>query len=346
MTSDELQVDKGAKAEEVLRSYFLSQGYYVVRGVPFTYQGFDVTDIDLWLYLRPSSLTRERCCVDVKRKKTPQAIERVFWTKGLREVLGLDRAIVVTTDNRTAVRNFGAANDVTVLHGEFLQRLVRASNRFPQRISEEVFALQLRENCLQDNSVNWQRFLKETKAILIGALDFDGCNQLLVKLHFLLDEHRISHEKSGAALRLLYVTASYFLIAVDYASRLITHLESDSRMASLADGFRYGSAGKERAESAVEMALKLSAGYDNPDLFVRGKIEEEVKYQLSAYPAEILAEYFAKPEVAKSIFATALEFDTNAFASSSVSPRECSPSCKSIVGLLCDFFKIDRKEII
>jgi Restriction endonuclease len=149
MISDELQVDKGGQAEEVLRSYFLSQGYYVVRGVPFPYQGFDVTDIDLWLYLRPSSLTRERCCVDIKRKKTPQALERVFWTKGLREVLGMDRAIVVTTDNRPAVRNFGAANEVTVLHGEFLQRLVRAANRFPQRISEEAFPSELRENCLQ-----------------------------------------------------------------------------------------------------------------------------------------------------------------------------------------------------
>jgi hypothetical protein len=194
--------------------------------------------------------------------------------------------------------------------------------------------------------VNWQRYLKGTKGTLINALDFDGCNLLLAKLHFLLDEHRISHEKSGAALRLLYVTASYFLIAVDYSSRLIAHLESDSRVASLADGFRYGNGGKGRAEAAVEMALKLTSGYDNPDLFVRGKIEEEVKHQLSAYPAEVLAEYFAKPEVAKSIFVTALEFDTNAYASSVVSPRESSPSCKSMVGLLCDFFKIDRITVL
>jgi hypothetical protein len=37
-------------------------------------------------------------------------------------------------------------------------------------------------------------------------------------------------------------------------------------------------------------------------------MEDEVRKQLSDYPAELLAEYFAKPEVAKGIFVTALEF--------------------------------------
>ena len=77
------KIPKGFEMEEQLRNYFMQSGYFVVRGVPFVYEGFDVTDIDLWLYSRESSLTRNITIVDVKNKKTPQAIERIFWAKGL-----------------------------------------------------------------------------------------------------------------------------------------------------------------------------------------------------------------------------------------------------------------------
>lgn len=69
-------LSKGPKMEELLRNYFLKAGYYVVRGVPFIYEGFDITDIDLWLYGRASSVSREITIVDIKNRKTPQAIEK------------------------------------------------------------------------------------------------------------------------------------------------------------------------------------------------------------------------------------------------------------------------------
>jgi hypothetical protein len=91
---------KGLVAEEALRCYFRDIGYFAVRGIPLTYKETDVTDVDIWLYVKPTSLTSERACVDVKRKRTPQVMERVLWTKGLKDVLGVDRAIVVTSDDR------------------------------------------------------------------------------------------------------------------------------------------------------------------------------------------------------------------------------------------------------
>jgi hypothetical protein len=175
---------------------------------------------------------------------------------------------------------------------------------------------------------------------------FEDCNRLLAKLRFLLNEHRASGEHSRAALRLLYTTASFFLIAVDYSSRSIAHLEAESRVVGLAEGFRYGNAGKDRAQAIVDTALKLFSGSANPDSFTRDKMEDEVRKQLADYPAELLAEYFAKPEVAKGIFVTALEFDANAYGDALISPRQCSSSCKSLLAVLCDFFKIDRREII
>ncbi|WP_206206140.1 hypothetical protein, partial [Pseudomonas viridiflava] len=69
------QLLKGPAAEEAIRNYFLSIGYFVVRGCAFKYNQFDVTDIDLFLYGKSSAFSRERLNADIKNKKTPQALE-------------------------------------------------------------------------------------------------------------------------------------------------------------------------------------------------------------------------------------------------------------------------------
>jgi hypothetical protein len=40
---------KGAEMEERLRHYFISLSYFVLRGVKYQFNRFDVTDVDLWL---------------------------------------------------------------------------------------------------------------------------------------------------------------------------------------------------------------------------------------------------------------------------------------------------------
>ena len=114
---------KGEEAEEFLRTYFLGLGYYVIRSINFVYKGFDVTDIDLFLYNKVSPFSRERIIVDIKNKKTPQAIERIFWTRGLQDVLNMDKAIVATTDTRQEITDFGKQNNIYVLDGNLQSRL-------------------------------------------------------------------------------------------------------------------------------------------------------------------------------------------------------------------------------
>ena len=99
-------IGKGSQMEETLRRYFLDMGYYVVRDVKYVFEGVDVTDVDLWLYQRPSLFKRLRLTVDVKNRRIPQALERLLWSKGLLSGLGLDGAIVATTDSREQVKQF------------------------------------------------------------------------------------------------------------------------------------------------------------------------------------------------------------------------------------------------
>src|SRR5438105_54582 len=128
---------KGFLMEELLRRYFIRTGYFTVRGVPFIYDGFDVTDIDLWLYERPSSVSRHRIIVDTKNRSTPKAIERIFWTKGLQQVLRVEQAIVATPDKRPSVTSFGREHNVFVLDGHFLARLENSLEMPDGRFTEE-----------------------------------------------------------------------------------------------------------------------------------------------------------------------------------------------------------------
>ena len=167
---------KGLTAEESLRAYFRSTGYFVVRSIPLVYRNYDVTDVDLWLYVKATPLAAERACVDVKRRKTPQAMERVLWTKGLKEVLSVDRAIVVTSDNRPETREFGAAHGVNILQGDFLQHVVTT---FPlgQRLTEEEFFTTLKSPCVVNPDVEkWLRLIGQN-------FPFLKCSPAVVRLH-------------------------------------------------------------------------------------------------------------------------------------------------------------------
>jgi len=337
---------KGDQAEECLRRYFLSSGYFVVRGAKFRYSGLDVTDVDLWLYLRGGPVSRERCIVDVKNKKTPQVLERVFWVKGLKEVLGVEQCIVVTTDNREEPRAFGTRHRVTVLHGEFLQRVGRTYRDPGGRLSEGEFVQSLRTACITDGNVVWTRLYDDAKGLVLGSIGFNACNRLLGHVRRALEDYVASSGGSVAATRLLYAFTGLFLVALDYRLGPVAPLEARSREQALVDGFRYGDAGKARAQEVVDRALSLAAATSSANLFSRRGMEAEIEKQLTDYPAEVLAEFFAKTEVLRSLFCVARRFEAAAFASALVPPGELPPELKSVIGLLCDCWGLDRRTVL
>ncbi len=336
---------KGLTAEEALRGYFRSSGYFVVRSIPLIYKKFDVSDVDLWLYVKATSLSADRVCVDVKRKKTPQAMERVLWTKGLKEVLGVDRAIVVTSDNRPETRDFGAAHGVAILQGEFLQRVL---TDFPptDRLTEEDLLSLLNHPCVVDPRVEWRAWFGHVKSRLLDSLNFDGCNSFLLATKTLLDEYVATGRSSEVPVRLLYAVIAYLLICLDYTSRSFVSLEVSRRASVLTDGFRYGEAGRKRTEEIVQMALHLIADAGRTDILSADAMREEFDRQAVGYRAEILSEHFARRESLMNLFATARAFEGLAYAKTILHPRELASEQKALIGLLCDLLQHDRKVII
>ncbi len=336
---------KGLVAEEALRNYFRNTGYFVVRGIPLRYKRYDVTDVDLWLYLKTASLTAERTCVDVKRKQTPQAMERVLWTNGLKEILGVDHAVVVTSDNRIETREFGVAHDVAVLQGDFLQRVI-STNLSNDRLTEEDLFFCLKQPCVINSRIDWRRWYMVSKSHLLDSLNFDGCNRHIKASKLLLDEYLVTNKSSEVPIRLLYLTIAYFLVSLDYTARSVVQLDTTARSAILTDGFRYGEAGRQRTEEIVQMALQLLSEAGKSDLFSQATLQNEFDGQVSEYRAEILGEHFAKAEPLKNLFSLARNFEQLAYSKTLLRPHECNSEQKGIMGLMCDLLGFDRKTII
>jgi hypothetical protein len=236
-------LNKGHKMEELLRSYFLKSGYYVVRGVPFIYEGFDITDIDVWLYGRPSSVSREITIVDVKNKKTPQAIERIFWIQGLKLAIKATNAVVATKDNRQEVKDFGKDLGILVLDGSFLAKLDKFDASNVQRLGEEDFLNQIDTYTFSKLDGDWRGRIRTCKSLLAKGLSFDNCNEWLTHGNFFVQQVIVNPNQREIALRCLYLICSFLAIAVDYSLRELSFLDQQERVTLIKDGFTYGSKG-------------------------------------------------------------------------------------------------------
>lgn len=336
---------KGHDMEERLRAYFLSLGYYVLRGVKFSYNKFDVTDVDLWLYLRPTPISRERSNVDIKNKKTPQALERIFWAKGIQRVLGLERCIVATTDARPDVAAFGLAHEVTVLDGTFLARLEKSARSATDRLTEEQLIELIDRASLGKVGGDWRGGYERSKARVLSNLDFDGANQWLREIIALLDVHLSGPVDDDAALRLMYANAGMLLVAVDFLMQGCLSMDSDQRRLYLTDGFRYGNSGKASAEGIVRVASRLLSASTGQTASM-DIVERELRQQFSGIRAEVLGEFFARAGAQGAIIDVAREFEAAAYAVRSPFPGEMSVAAQAVMGTLCDHFGRDRKRVL
>ncbi|AJX28377.1 MULTISPECIES: hypothetical protein [Burkholderia] len=342
---DRDQLPKGPATEERLRNYFLGVGYFVLRGAKFKYNDFDVTDIDLWLYGLNSPLSRERVNVDIKDKKTPQALERIFWAKGLQDVLGLDACVVATTDARPDVREFGLKHDVRVLDGHFVSRLKRSEKSQLQRLTEEEFVRFIDDSSLGKLGGDWRGRYEQSKSRVLDSLDFDGCNAWLMDIEYFLKEASSMGLKDPSAWRLAYISCSLFLISLDFLLRDHVTLEQDERRAVLENGFRYGKAGRTFVEKIGKVAAGLVASVaSQPGL--RETLERELATQAGDLRADVLADFFSRNVAQTALFDAAREFEAGAFALEFYSPSRLSAGAQSVLGVLCDFFGLDRKRVL
>ncbi|WP_460155763.1 hypothetical protein [Pseudomonas sp. S2_H10] len=333
---------KGYIAEELLRAYFSKAGYYVVRGVPFNYEGYSVTDIDLWLYSRSSSVSREITIVDAKNKKTPQAIERIFWVQGLKVATGATSAIVATTDKRPEVKDFGKEMGVVVLDGSFLGRLGSRDGLDPMRLSDEELIKNLEGYALDKIDGDWKGKIKFCKSLLSKGLSFDNCNEWLAQGKFFANSAVSNLPQRENALRCLYLICSFVAISIDYLLKDFAFLEQAERNATLEEGFKYGTRGRSGLKKILELSLGLVEQHASEGIATSRQVRASIERQLEDLHADILSDFFSRPEVARQLFGVAKEFEQLAMARQFSSHNSSSVELKSMLYCLMDHWSIDR----
>lgn len=342
MSRNQQALSKGPKMEELLRSYFLKAGYYVVRGVPFVYEGFAVTDIDLWLYSRTSSVSREISLVDAKNKKTPQAIERIFWVQGLRIATKATSAIVATTDRRQEVKDFGRDLGVLVLDGSFLGKLANSDDPNATRLSDEEVFAKIGEYSLSKLDGDWRGRMVLSKSLLAKSLSFDSCNEWLGQGKFFAEQSITKGTQRETALRCLYLLCSFLVIAVDYSMKELSFHEQSDRSELLKDGFTYGSRGGSGLRKVLNVAMGLVEEHANDGPAISRQVRSSVENQLSQINTSILGDFFARNDVARTLFTVAKEFEQLAMAREFVSHVAASIELRSTLFCLLDYWGIDR----
>ncbi|MFT4926064.1 MAG: hypothetical protein ACI8WB_002162 [Phenylobacterium sp.] len=338
------KISKGFEMEEQLRNYFLQSGYFVVRGVPFVYEGFDVTDIDLWLYSRESSLSRNITIVDVKNKKTPQAIERIFWAKGLAKAVNANNVIVATTDRRKEVKSFGSDLNVLVLDGVFLSKLSKSERFLENRLSDEEFFETIGNYSLGKLDGDWKGQMVKCKSLLAKGISFDSCNQWLEVSRFFAEQILTKPSQHDVALRCFYYSLSLFSIGIDYILKELSFLDHEERVGKLVEGFTYGSKGLEGVTKMLSLSLSLVEQFAAEGKAISSQVRSKVMADFESLSTNIIGEFFARSEVGKAIFSVAKELENLAMNRSFRSHSKSSIELRGIIGCLLDSWEISRKE--
>jgi hypothetical protein len=310
--------DKGHQLEELLRAYFLRAGFFAVRSVPFQHAGDDLTDIDLWLYERPTGSSRRRQIVDAKSRTKPKAVERLLWTKGLVQLLDVDGAYVATTDARPMLRGISKKLGIAVLDGSDIRR-ISASEKviYPDRISEEEFIFKITSVDKARRTKDFQLQYHDIKLSLIDNFGAGTINRALDSFAFLCSAAVTAHPNTGAAeiaLRLSYFAGAVVALAVDYIGSEVSFRTSDERRAALINAIRFGDIDEAPALERMRLAIALLEKYSASGDATGRAIEAAVKKDLKNIPAEIIAEHVVKSTKPEDLFQIAKRLEHLSFS--------------------------------
>lgn len=344
--SKAVQPAKGFALEEALRLHFSSQRVFALRSLPFRLEGDDVTDIDLWLYESPGSTSRRRSIVDIKYKKSPQAAERLIWTKGLQTALGIDTALVATTDRRPATNRLARTLKVGLIDFMPFQKMVENLSAERSTIGQTEFENLVREADANRRITEWRDHLFGLKASLLTNLGFGSANRALIVFGALYEDAVVApanSERAMVAARLIYFAAACAAVSMDYALSEFAFRSRDERLRIIENGLRFGGEANV-ALARVRAASSLIEKYLPDGRSMAKRVESSFLSEAEALPAQIIAEYVTRGPPSEILFDPALKFLESAFATEVPSYDRLPANTKALISVFIDFVGGSREK--
>jgi hypothetical protein len=94
------------------------------------------------------------------------------------------------------------------------------------------------------------------------------------------------------------------------------------------------------------LATGLIEQYAPEQRMLAPRIRERLGKELDAIPTKALAEYFSKQSVSQELFSVAKQLEAAAYKTAFVSPQALPATAKWIMGVLLDFWEIDRQKFL
>lgn len=339
--------NKGLETEELLRNYFLRAGFFVVRGINVQVKGTYLTDADLWIYERSATLARRRTIIDIKDKRRPQAAERIFFVKGLSEILNVEGAGVVTTDKNSTLRDLARKNKILWIDGDDIQRIKNSKHlQVIQRLSEEEFLILVDKLDKGRGGKAYRLAYEQTKSSMGDRFGASSANVALDSFGNFSKEAIKAHPNSDSAktlVRLSYFSASLAAISMDFSSADTALRPLDERLKHMANAIRFGSDLIETHKKMEWLELALNTYVENGASVFR-QVREKFLFEAEKIPADDLAQMVTKYSNTSALFDIAKMLEAAAFNDEIVSFDELPTDGKSFIGALIDFSGQSREK--
>lgn len=336
--------DKGGRAEEGLAAHFRNMGFFALRGLPFRHDEEDFTDVDVWLYERGAGAERRRFIVDSKNKARPKLVERLLWTYGARDALGIDGAYVASTGIREATRRLAKRLRISVVD---LQTVAMDESSISGRLTREELGKLLGEADRNRDGKKWRTHMHDTLAALLTSFGGSSANVALRSASYFAEQVMTSASASPTcqlATRAFYLSVSAAAIGLDYVVAQTAYQPVDRQQLEVEDTVRYGSDYAE-TKRRLDLALQVARQYLPNGAAQANQLREKIASDTEDFQADVIAEVALRMGHGGRLFDAARDLELAAHLRELPPYSSLSAEARSICGAVMDFFELDRVQL-
>ena len=336
---------KGAQTEECLRRYFSSLGSFVLRGIPVREGSETVTDIDLWIYTRPTAYSRHIAIVDIKNKRRGKAFERAIWVKGLQSALCADEAIIASKAVKDAAHRFSERLNIRVIASSVFDAIVSRYSDAEDRLTVEELNEEWKNITIERSNLKIR--METAKSRISQGIDFRALNVWLDEGAKLMTIATEREPEGGPITRSAYLCCALIAIGADYLGRHHSFSDIGVRSSFFRQGMLFGRTDSSATQTYLDFAEHMVNEYLDGSGASSAQIRSRFSDAVQDLPIQGLVEFFSRRHSSSELFKAAIALEEACHTKQVLSPRVLgSLEAKMVIGLMSDYAGLARKDVL